>query len=252
MKAWVFFSISVWWRWKLGFFFFNICLNHYFFKNFYYDVFIIQEGIHSGNSVRLILYISYVAPTICLPAPSLPPLEAIARGFLVLFHLSIWSLSTIYYHLNLLPSPSLPLVPPTLYLFHSTVFHCYYLSWCSKGCLNVSHCGCALLWSIQPLPLLSLTLYLSPPIFQQLSIHMLISSTFTSYVLWYYWCSIILFSLPSFPKSNRAVLLLQTCSPSEIAYGHACFCVYVYLLDLPSTCERKHVAFVFLSLAYFT
>jgi hypothetical protein len=37
------------------------------------------------------------------PFPTLP--KAIARGFLVLFHIGIWSPSTIYPHLNLLHSP---------------------------------------------------------------------------------------------------------------------------------------------------
>jgi hypothetical protein len=48
------------------------------------------------------------------PVNSLPaPLKAIARGFLVLFHIGIGSPSTIYHHLNLLPSPSPhPQVPP--------------------------------------------------------------------------------------------------------------------------------------------
>jgi hypothetical protein len=31
-----------------------------------------------------------------------------------------------------------------------------------------------------------------------------------------------------------------------------CFCVYVYFLDLSSTNERNHMAFVFLNLAYFS
>jgi hypothetical protein len=70
-----------------------------------------------------------------------------------------------------------------------------------------------------------LPLYLMPTIFQKLSIYSFISSTITSYVMWYYWCSIILFSFPSFPKFQS---LLQTCSTSEIVYDHTCFCVYVY------------------------
>jgi hypothetical protein len=41
------------------------------------------------------------------------------------------------------------------------------------------HCGYILLWSIQPLTLLSLAPLPPTPIFQQLSIHTLISSTFT-------------------------------------------------------------------------
>jgi hypothetical protein len=67
---------------------------------------------------------------------------------------------------------------------------------------------------------------------------------------WYYWCSIILFSFPSFPEFHRIVPLFQTCSTFEFVYDPAWFCVYVFLLDLSSMYERKHVVFVFLSLAY--
>jgi hypothetical protein len=42
-----------------------------------------------------------------------------------------------------------------------------------------------------------LSLYLPPPVFQQLSIYILISSAFTSYGMWYYWCSIILYYFKS-------------------------------------------------------
>jgi hypothetical protein len=117
-----------------------------------------------------------------------------------------------------------------------------------------AYCGYTLYWSIQPLPLLSfipLPTHTHPTIFQQLLIHILISSTLTSYVLLYYWCSIILFSFPSFPEFHREVPLLKTCSTSEFVYYHVCFCVYVYLLNLSSMYERKHVDFVFLSLVYF-
>jgi hypothetical protein len=59
------------------------------------------------------------------------------------------------------------------------------------------------------------------------------------------------FSFPSFSEFHRAVPLLQSCSTSEFVYDHACF--YICLsLDPSSTYERNHVAFVFLSLAYFT
>jgi hypothetical protein len=44
---------------------------------------------------------------------------------------------------------------------------------------------------------------------------------------------------------HKAVPLFQTCPTSEFVYDHACFCVYVYLSDLSSMYERKHVAFVF-------
>jgi hypothetical protein len=72
------------------------------------------------------------------------------------------------------------------------------------------------------------------------------------YFLRYYRCSVILFSFPSFPEFHRVAPLVQTCSTSKFVYNHACFCVYVYLLDLSSTYEKKHVAFIFLNLAYFT
>jgi hypothetical protein len=50
-------------------------------------------------------------------------------------------------------------------------------------------------------------------LFQQLSIHLLISSTpHRYYVSWYYWCSIILFSFLSFPEFHRVVSLWLICS----------------------------------------
>jgi hypothetical protein len=67
-------------------------------------------------------------------------------------------------------------------------------------------------------------------------------------------CITILFThyhshfLSSFSKSHSRVLLLQTCSTSEFVYDHVWFSVYVYLLDLSSTYERKHVDLIFLNL----
>jgi hypothetical protein len=54
----------------------------------------------------------------------------------------------------------------------------------------------------------------------------------------------------SFPEIHRIVPLLQTCSTSEFECDNVYFCVCVYLLDLSFTYERKHAAFVFLSLTY--
>jgi hypothetical protein len=45
---------------------------------------------------------------------------------------------------------------------------------------------------------------------------------------------------------------LPTYSPCRFVCDHVLFCVHIYLLDLSSTYERKHLVFVFLSLAYFT
>jgi hypothetical protein len=105
----------------------------------------------------------------------LTPLKTIARGFFFLFH--IWSPSTMYPHFKLLrwPFPSHKYLPTHTPCTISQ--SC--LSWCSKGCLNASHCGCALLRSLQPLLLPSLTPLPPPPIFQQLSVHIFISSIFT-------------------------------------------------------------------------
>jgi hypothetical protein len=58
--------------------------------------------------------------------------------------------------------------------------------------------------------------------------------------MWYYWCSIILSSFPSFPKFHRVVPLLQTCSTTEFVYYHARFYIYVYLrIYLPHV--REHM-----------
>jgi hypothetical protein len=71
----------------------------------------------------------------------------------------------------------------------------------------------------------SLPLYLPAPPFQPLSIHILIFPTFTSYVMWYYWCSIIFPSFPSFSEFQRVVPLLQMSSTYEFIYDHFCCCV---------------------------
>jgi hypothetical protein len=89
-----------------------------------------------------------------------------------------------------------------------------------------AHCGHTLLCSIQLLPLLSLTLLLLTPIFQQLPIHILLSSTFTCY----YWCSNVLFSFPSFPRFHRVVPLLQ-----NILHLSLYMLVFMYMFIFIST-----------------
>jgi hypothetical protein len=118
-----------------------------------------------------------------------------------------------------------------------------YLSWRSKGCLIVCpRWVCfTLVYSIPsntlPYPFTS-----HSTIFQPLSVHILISSTFTSCGMRYYCCSVILFSFLSFPKFHRVVPLLQTCSTTEFVYDHACFCVYIYLrIYLPCMRENMHL-----------
>jgi hypothetical protein len=91
-------------------------------------------------------------------------------------------------------------------------------------------------WSIQTHPLLSL-IPLSPTTHFQLPYIFYIHRY---YVLQCYWWSVILFSFPSFPEIHRLVPLLHTCSTYEFVYDYACFSVYVFLLNLSSTYERKH------------
>jgi hypothetical protein len=68
--------------------------------------------------------------------------------------------------------------------------------------------------------------YLPPPIFQQPSIHILIFSTFTSYVMCYYWCSIILFFFLLVPQSSSTVTnVFCIC----VCIWSCLFFVYVYL-----------------------
>jgi hypothetical protein len=86
--------------------------------------------LYGGSSLwqfQISLDLNYTlvrSPPLCLPLNPLPaPLKAITRSFFVLFHISIWSPSIIFPHLNLLHWPSfLPQEPPTLYLFYSSVF----------------------------------------------------------------------------------------------------------------------------------
>jgi hypothetical protein len=108
-------------------------------------------------------------------------------------------------------------------------------------------CGYTLLCSIQPLPLLFISPLLPTP-------HFSTAFSIYPYILYLHMlCDIT--DAPSlsflFPEFHRAVPLLQTCSTYGFVYDYACFCVLVYILDLSSTCERKHVAFVFLNLAFF-
>jgi hypothetical protein len=131
--------------------------------------------------------------------------------------------------------------------------HCTVLSLItnSKGFLNVS-----LIWVhftlVSSIPSVFLPYPFFPPLYYStaFNIYHYILCLSRCYVFWYYLLSHSI-SFPFSPELLR-VLLLQTCTTYKFEYDHAWFCVYVYLLDLSSTYERKHVAFVFLNLAYFT
>jgi hypothetical protein len=81
-----------------------------------------------------------------------------------------------------------------------------------------------------PFHLFTLTPYLPPSIFRQLSIHILISST--SQMLY---IKILMLHHSPFLSFLPQVPLLQTCSTYKFIYDHVCFYVYVVLLDLSST-----------------
>jgi hypothetical protein len=75
--------------------------------------------------IRLILYIIYIALSSLRLNPLPKPLKAVARGFLVLFHIGIQSPSTIYYNLLLFflsPPTSTPPLAHTPCLFYRSGF----------------------------------------------------------------------------------------------------------------------------------
>jgi hypothetical protein len=114
----------------------------------------------------------------------------------------------------------------------------------------VYHCyGYTVFWSVQPLLLLLLTSLPPTSFFKSYQYNPYILYLHRSYV--YDITDALAFAFP-FPELHRVVPQLLTWSACEFVYDHDCFCAYVYLLDLSSTYERKHAAFVFLSLAYFT
>jgi hypothetical protein len=194
----------------------------------------IQGGFTVTVPITLMLYISYIDSIISSPQPLPKPLKAIARGFLVLFHIGTWSPSTIYPQLSLLSSPS-----PSHYYPTSCTHHAYFIVlvfinniWVDvqRGVSMYALCAYALLWSVQSLWLLLFTpLSPTPPFFNIFQYTFLTSSTLTSCGMWYYWCSIVLFSLLSFHEFYRVVTLLQTGFTTEFVCDHVCVCVYVYL-----------------------
>jgi hypothetical protein len=180
----------------------------------------------------------------CFPHPLPASLKAIARIFIVLFHISIWNPLTIFPHLNLFHSPSfLPQVPsytiPILQFYLSLLISKLMFKGVSQYILTVSilYFGLFNPFHYSPLPLPS-----HPPFFNSFQYILLYFCLHRCYVLQYCWCSIIIFSVSSIPKSHSVVLLLQTCYTYKFVYDHVWFlCVYVYLLNLSSMYERKHV-----------
>jgi hypothetical protein len=139
-----------------------------------------RRGFIMTIFIRLILYISYIAPIIC-NLNSLPsPLKTTARGFFVLFHIGIWSTSTTYAHLNLLHSLPSHLYPLTQCTCLTVL---YFMSNIWVDVHGVSQCiptvGILYFDSFNPFHYSPLPLYLLPLHFEQLSIYILRFSTFT-------------------------------------------------------------------------
>jgi hypothetical protein len=109
-----------------------------------------------------------------------------------------------------------------------------------KGLFQCMPYGCVVLWSVQPLPLLSF-----PPL--PATSQFLTAFNAHPYILYIDTiCHEILLILchSLFRSLFLLVALLQTCSTSEFAYDHACFCACLSL-DLSSMYERNHGAFCF-------
>jgi hypothetical protein len=87
-------------------------------------------------------------------------------------------------------------------------------------------CGNTLCWSIQPLHYSPLPLYFSPPaLFQQFSVHILISSTsqmscFMVLLMRYH--SLFLSLFPWIPQSSSTITYMFYI---WVVYDHVCFCV---------------------------
>jgi hypothetical protein len=112
-------------------------------------------------TIQIGLYCMLVtSPPSSLPLDPLPaPLKAIARGFFVLFRISIWSPSTKFPHLNALHSPSHK-YPLILYLFYIMSFIINISLDVQRGFSKYHHFG-----PFNPFHYSSLPFYLPPPFF---------------------------------------------------------------------------------------
>jgi hypothetical protein len=84
--------------------------------------------------------------------PLSTPLKAIARGFIDLFHICLWSPSTIFPHFHVFHSLSHK-YPPTHYTYFTIPsFIINFKFNVQRGLLMCPHCEYTLLWSVQHLP----------------------------------------------------------------------------------------------------
>jgi hypothetical protein len=162
------------------------------------------------------------------PLPSLPldpfpsPLQTIARGFFVLFHMGMLNPSIMFLYLNLLRSPSRK-YPPT-----TPVLHCCVSLLISKSTFKgVSRCtptvGVLYFGLFNPFHYSLLPLTSHPPFFNSFQYTSYILYLHRCYAFWYCGFSIILFSFPSSPEFYRVLPLSQTCSTMR-------FCMIMFVL----------------------
>jgi hypothetical protein len=175
------------------------------------------------------------------PPPSPASLKAIARDFLVLLHIGIWNPSTIHLTSISFFHHLLPLVPPHAILVYSPVFVVNIYVGVQRSFSAYLCCGCALLWSVQPLPFLSLTLYPPPPSpffnsFQYTSSYPLPSQMSCFMILLMLCHSLFLSLFPRVPWSSSIV--------TNMFYTWVCIwsCLFLCIclsLDLP--CMRENM-----------
>jgi hypothetical protein len=101
-----------------------------------------------------------------------------------------------------------------------------------------------LLWFVQALPFTIPYPFISHlPFSTAFSTHPYNLYLHRCYVL-YYWCLMILFFFPSFPKFHRVVPLLQTCSTFEFINDHAFF-VYMLIFWMYLPYMKENIWFLF-------
>jgi hypothetical protein len=187
--------------------------------NFFIRIYSFSGGIHCDNSKQAYIVHRLDHP----PSPNLlsTPLKTITRVSLFYEVHQPYSLTLIFFvhPPTSTPSHTVPILQSCLSLLIAKLMF--------KG---VSQCipTVSILYfgPFNPFHYTLLPLYFPRPIFQQCSVHILISSTFTG-VIFYDIIDALSFSFPSFPEFHRVVSLLQIYSIYDFVHDCACFCVYV-------------------------
>jgi hypothetical protein len=152
--------------------------------------------------IRLTLYIIYITPINCYPISSPPHLKQLQEVSLFYFiYLNEVHQTHTFTLISFIQTPPpIRTIPHTHGTYFTVPFSLFELMF--KG---LSQCipAMSILWSIQSLPLLSLTPLTPTPIFQQFSIHILISFIFID-VMFYDISDVLSFSF-SFLLSLYAI-----------------------------------------------